>query len=128
VTRRALVLLVRTAAAGLALLGLRALLAGGPGQPSVWLTAPAAFASAKLAGDLTRLLLFRQAAVVFYEDIFWELVGFIALGLVAAGLIVVVQNLIGGPVSPYFPAFGVHLAYTLVETGRAGSDTGDERL
>jgi len=115
---------VRLGVAGAALYGFRAWMETLPSQPSVWTTAIASFALVKLAGDAVTATLLRRSLVFFYEDMFWELVAFVALGALAGGLIVLVQNLIGGPVRPYFPSVVVYLVYMLAEgrqsTGREG--------
>jgi len=102
-----LTILARLTAAAAAVAGLRA-----------WA------ALAKLAGDLVTVTLLRRSMVFFYEDLFWELIGFVLLGLLGAGLILLVENLVGGPIQPYLPALGVYLAYMLAEGGRYGAGEG----
>lgn len=120
-----LAVVIRLAAAGLVLWTLARGLGQLPVAPSVWLAAPLAFGLAKLAGDATVLTLFRDTLVFFYEDMFWELVAFVALGFLAAGLITLAQSLVGGPVAPYIPAFGVYAVYLLAERPqRKGTDGG----
>ncbi len=113
--RRLLAIVLRMAAAAVAVSLLKAGLTHAGAHPSLWVASVAAFALAKLAGDLTVLALFRDTVVIFVEDLFWELGGFVILGLVAAGLILLAGKLIGGPVEPYFPALAVYFAYLLAE-------------
>jgi len=76
-----LTILARLTAAAAAVAGLRAWAQGLPDEPPVWVTAAGAFALAKLAGDLVTVTLLRRSMVFFYEDLFWELIGFVLLGL-----------------------------------------------
>lgn len=121
--RRWLAVLARVTVAALALWlagkGLNRL----PTPPSIWLTSVLAFGLAKLAGDATALLLFRNSIVIFLEDLLWELAAFVGLGLLAAGLIGVASKLIGGHVRPFFPALVVYCVYLLAESRqRQGAD------
>lgn len=111
--------IVRVVAAGLALVALRAWLGASYPELSVWVVSPAAFMAVRLAGDAITLLLFRQALVLFYEDLLWELVAFAALGLLTAGLIVLVERFIGGPVGPYLPAITIYGTYSFAEARQA---------
>ncbi len=123
--RRFLALAFRVVAAAVALWLLRAILARFGARPSIWLESALVFAAAKAAGDATAILLFRDTVVLFFEDLMWEMVAFIALGLVAAGLILLAARLIGGWVEPFFPALVVYLVYLLAENRhRAGVDRG----
>jgi hypothetical protein len=110
---------VRLGVAGLILWVLRAGIAGSAAPPSVLVSSVAAFGLIKLGGDLALLAFFRHSAVVFYEDMFWELVAFLIMGLLAGGLIILAEKLIGGVGDPYlpasWPAFGVYLVYMVVE-------------
>lgn len=120
-----LAVLFRVAAAALVLWALRAGFDRLPARPSLWLRSPLVFALAKLSGDLTVLAFFRDKMVFFFEDLFWEFIGFAVLGVLAAGLIRVATSLVGGPVEPYFPALVVYLVYLLAEArqqGRAGRE------
>lgn len=111
--------IIRVMAAAVAVLAARAwVTAAFPGL-SVWVLSPFAFASARIAGDAVALLLFRETLVVFYEDLVWELVAFLLLGLLAAGIIVLVERFIGGPVTPYVPSIVVYGAYALAEVRQA---------
>ena len=113
-------LLVRVMVSGLSLLVLAVLLGRLSPVPSVWIRGPAAFALVKVVGDIVVLALFRQAVVLFVEDLFWELVAFVVLGFLAAGLIALTAGLIGGPVQPYFPALVVYFVYLVAESRQAG--------
>ncbi len=113
--RRFVALSCRVLAAGLILWMLRVSLARLGVHPSVWLESALVFALAKAAGDAVAVLLFRDTIVLFLEDLLWEMVAFILLGLVAGGLIVLAAKLIGGPVTPYFPALVIYLVYLVAE-------------
>ena len=117
---RWLPLVIRVLVSGLALWGLGAVFGRVSPAPSVWLQSPAAFALVKVVGDIVVLVLFRDKVVLFVEDLFWELAGFAALGLLAAGLIVLAAGLIGGLVQPYFPALVVYSVYLVAEGRQQG--------
>lgn len=119
------ILLAKIIAATSAVLALRSLLASQLALPPIWLLGPVAFIVAKVAGDIAALTLFRRRLVVFYEDMFWDFLAFAVLGLVAAGLIVVVEKFIGGPVGPYLPAIGVYAAYAVAESRPARDGQGE---
>jgi hypothetical protein len=112
--------LVRFFTAAVAVWVLREGIAGSPAVPPVWLMGIASFGLVKLVGDLGLLAFFRHSVVIFYEDMFWELLAFLLLGALAGGLILAAQSFIGGEVEPYLPALGVYLVFLIVESRQSG--------
>jgi len=126
-SRRWLAVILRVGAAGLAVWTFRYLVRWVDPTPSVWLTGLLSFALAKLAGDAVALTLFRDTVVLFVEDLVWELLAFLCLGALAAGLILLTSRVIGGPVEPYLPAVTVYLVYIIAEGRQRGGTFGGER-
>lgn len=81
-------------------------------NPNPWVENVVVFAAAKIAGDISRLFN-RSASTFFYEDFFRETIVYIVGGLISAAAGIWAAAVIGGPVTPVVPAFGMHAAYVL---------------
>ncbi len=92
-----------------------------PYVPNPWIENVVVFAAVKIAGDISRLIN-RNTSTFFYEDFFRETTIYIVGGLLSAAAGVWARDVIGGPVTPVVPAFGMHAAYIL--SGRKTREQG----